>query len=107
MASHVLAMLALIRGQRAMNLAKLADYIRANRDFCHSVTEAAREEFGWPCLSVEDAVVLLGGKRLCELLSNPNRGGRSAAPTRPALRGDSIAPAANLRQLESFQGEPI
>jgi hypothetical protein len=106
MAPPAQTMLFLIRGHGAMNLAKLADYFRANRYLCHLVTETACEEFGCPWLSVEDAVVLLGGKRLCALLSKPNRSGRGAAQIGRSLRGKSIAPVANLRQLETVQGEP-
>jgi hypothetical protein len=106
MAPQALTMLSLIRGQRAINLAKLAESIRANRDLCHIVTEAACKEFEWACPSVEDAIVLLGGKRLCALLSNPTRRGRSATRIRRAIHGNSIAPAANLHPLETLQGEP-
>ncbi len=99
-------MLALIRGQRAMDLAQLAESIRRHRDLCSIVTETACEEFGWPRLSVEEAVVLLGGKRLYALLSNPDQRGRCASQSRRTIHGNSIAPAANLRQVETFQGEP-
>jgi hypothetical protein len=106
MAPQAQGMLSLIRGERAMNLTQLADYIRANRDLCHIVTETACEEFGCLWLSVEDAVVLLGGKRLSALLLDPNRRAPSAARSRRRLHGKSIAPVANLRQLETVQGEP-
>ncbi len=106
MASHALSMLALIRGQRAMDLAQLAESIRRNRDLCSMVTETASAEFGWPRLSVEEAVVLLGGKRLYALLSHPDQRGRSVSEARRTIHGNSISPAANPGQLEMFQGEP-
>jgi hypothetical protein len=105
MTARVLTIFSFLRSQRAVNLAKLADSIRADRDLCSIVTETACEEFGWPWLGVEDAVVLLGGKRLCALLLNSNRGGRGPTQVHRALHGSSIAPAANLRQLKTLQGE--
>ncbi len=98
--------LALIRDQRAMNLAELARSIHADRNLCYLVTESACQEFGWPSLSVEDAVVLLGRERLCTLLANqsptsPNWRGRSARQLRRVLHSNET----NLRRLESFQGE--
>ena len=57
-------LLALIGGQRAINLAELARAIAADRDLSCRVTEAACQEFGWPWLSVEQAIVLLGRERL-------------------------------------------
>jgi hypothetical protein len=106
MESYTLTMLALIRGQRAMDLAQLAESIRRNRDLRSIVIETACEEFGWPRLSVEEAVVLLGGKRLYALLSRADQRGRSVSHARRTIHGNSIAPAANPGQLEMFQGEP-
>ncbi len=83
--------LALIRGQRAINLAELAESIRADRRLSYLVTEAASEEFGCLWLSVEEAIVLLGGERVCALLSVP-RHGRSASQLRRAAHHNRIAP---------------
>jgi hypothetical protein len=98
-------MLALIIGHNAMNLDELAQSIRANHDLCYIVTETACKEFGWPWLSVEDAIVLLGGKRLRGLLSSSNRHGRSASQLHRTLHRNSIPPSANLCLLETFQGD--
>ena len=70
------------------------------------VTEAACQEFGWPWLSVEQAIVLLGGERLYALLSNPASAAVAVRQPVATLHGNSIAPAANLRQLETFKEEP-
>jgi hypothetical protein len=99
-------MLALLRGQRAINLADLAQCIRANSDLCRIVTETASQEFGWPSPRVEDAIVLLGRKRLGTLLSAPIRRGRSAIQLHRTLHRSSITPRANLYLWETFQGEP-
>ena len=81
-------LLALIRGQRVINLAELAQSIHADRNLSHRVTEAACQEFGWPWLSVEQAIVLLGRERLCTLLAlrlhESNWRGRSARQLRRA-----------------------
>jgi hypothetical protein len=105
-AAQSYSVLALIRDQRAFNLAELAESIRADRRLSNLVTEAACLEFGWPWLSVEEAIVLLGSQRLCSLLSRPHRHGRSASQFRGALHGNSITTAADLRLLETFQEEP-
>jgi len=99
-------LLDLIHGQHAMNLAELADSIRADRNFCNVVTEAASQEFGWPELKVEDAIVLLGGKRLCNLASAPVPGGRPAIKSRRTFHNNSFTPSANLSLLETIQEEP-
>jgi hypothetical protein len=96
--------LALIGGQHTMNLAELAQSIQADCNLCYLVTEAACQEFGWPWLSVEDAVVLLGRERLCALLSNPGWHRRSARQLRRALHRNHPTPAAQLRLLETSQG---
>jgi hypothetical protein len=87
--------LALIRSQRAINLAQLANSIQADRSLSYRVTEAACQELGYPWLSVEEAVVLLGGERICAILSNPRRPGRSAGQLRRALSRNRIAFATN------------
>ncbi len=83
--------LALIRGQRAINLAELADSIRADRWLSYLITQAASQEFGCLWLSVEEAIVLLGGARICALLSVP-RHGRSASQLRRASHRNCITP---------------
>jgi hypothetical protein len=98
--------LSLLPGQRPVNLATLAEAIRADRSLCYFVTEAACAEFGYPWLSVEDAIVLLGVSRLRALLASPVRRGRSAAQLRRVLHRNSITPPADLRSRENFQGEP-
>ncbi len=97
--------LALIRGQRAINLAELAESIRADRGLSYLVTEAACHEFGCLWISVEEAIVLLGGERVCALLSAPRRRGRSAGQLRRAFHRNRITP--NLCLLETFLEEPI
>jgi len=99
--------IALIRGQRAINLAQLAESIRADRSLSYLVTEAACQELGCPWLSVEEAIVLLGGERICTLLSAPRRPGRSASQLRRALHRNRIATPANPCPLETFQEEPV
>ena len=58
------ALLSLVGSQRAINLAELARAIAADRNLSCHVTQAACREFGWPWLSVEQAIVLLGRERL-------------------------------------------
>ncbi len=56
-----------------MNLAELAGAIAADRNLCWKVIEAATQECGWPGLSVEQAVVLLGRERLAaQFLRTPS-----------------------------------
>jgi hypothetical protein len=88
-----------------MDLAQLADSIRANRNLCLIVTETACREFGVSSLRVEDAIVLLGGQRLGALLSNPRLHVRSANQPRRNVHLNSIAPSTKSRRLETFQGE--
>jgi hypothetical protein len=104
-AAYLPSALALIRGQRAINLAQLSESIRADRNLSYLVTEAACQDFGSPWLSVEEAIVLLGGERICTILSAPRRPGRSASQLRRALHRSRIA--ANPCPLETFQEEPI
>jgi hypothetical protein len=99
--------LALIRGKRAINLAELAESIRADRGLSYLVTEAACQELGYSWLSVEQAIVLLGGERVYSLLSAPRRHGRSAAQLRRILHRNRITSEANLSLFETFQEEPI
>jgi hypothetical protein len=96
---------ALIRGSRAMDLAELARFLQADRNLCYLVTEAACQEFGWPWLSLEEAILLLGGQRLSALLSNPHQRGRSARQLSRALHRNHTAPAANPHRSETFQGK--
>jgi hypothetical protein len=100
------SVLDLILGQRAFNLAELAEAIRADRRLSHHVTETACLESGWPWLSIEQAIVLLGSQRLCSLLSCLHRHGCSASQFCSALYGNSITTATDLRPLETFQEEP-
>ena len=97
--------LALLHRQRAINLAELARSIRANRNLCYLVTEAACREFGFPWLNVEEAIVLLGRKRLSSLLAEPNPRGRTASQLRRVLHSNRTAPSANLCLLEASQGK--
>jgi hypothetical protein len=97
--------LARICGARAINLAEMAESIRANRDLCSIVTEAACKEFGWRWLSVEDSIVLLGAYRLRELLSSFHPHGRSASECCRTFRNNGIASSTKLCLLETFQGE--
>ncbi len=92
-----------ILGSRAMDLTELARSLQADRHLCYLVTEAACQEFGWPWLSLEEAVLLLGRQRLCALLSNPHQRGRSARQLRRVLHRNHTA--ANPRRLETFQGK--
>ena len=91
--------LAALRGQ-CMNLAELAGAIAADRNLCCRVIDAAIQECGWPGLSLEQAVVLLGRERLVAqflLTSNPNRAAQAGKPGPPrALQAEP----------EPGQGEP-
>jgi hypothetical protein len=57
-------LLAFVGNQRAINLAELTRTITADRNLSCHVIQAACQEFGWPWLSVEQAIVLLGRERL-------------------------------------------
>jgi HD-like signal output (HDOD) protein len=92
----------LIRNQPAINLSQLSESIRADRSLSYRVTEAACQEFGFPWLSVEEAIVLLGVQRIRALLSASRRPGRSAAQLRRILYRNRIA-----CQLEPLQEEPL
>lgn len=98
--------LARICDTRAINLAEMAELIRANHGLCYIVTEAACREFGWGWLSVEDSIVLLGAYRLGKLLSNSNPHGRPASEFCRTFHNNSITPSTKLRLLKTFQGEP-
>ena len=98
--------LALVRGQRVINLAELAESIRADRKLSYLVTEAAIGESGWPGLSVEQAIVLLGGEALCSLLSLPCGHRRFATRRQSPLHHSRISPTAHLSPLQHFQEEP-
>ena len=103
--SSTVALLALIRGQRTMNLTELAHTIAADPNLTYRITEAACQEFGWRWLSVEHAIVLLGRQRLATLLTIPMRHGRSASRLNLILHVNHSAPAANLIPLENRQEE--
>jgi hypothetical protein len=92
-APQAVAMLALIGGQRVINLAELARAIAADRNLCCRVTQAACREFGWPWLNVEQAIVLLGREGLASQFLHLSHTNRNPAAT-------------NLRRLEPFPGEP-
>ena len=47
-----------------MNLDELAQAIKADRSLCRRVITAAIRECGWPALTLEQAIVLLGRERL-------------------------------------------
>jgi len=65
------AMLALLAGERTMDLARLTNAISADRKLCRRLTEAACQEFDCPRLSLEQAIVLLGRDRLASYLLSP------------------------------------
>jgi hypothetical protein len=88
-----------------MNLTELAQTIAADPNLSYRVTEAACQEFDWPWLSVEQAIVLLGRQRLVTLLSIPMRHGRSVGQIDRVLHINHSAPAANLVPLENRQEE--
>ena len=80
-------MLAVLKGHSSIELAELAQAITANRSLCRRVIKAAIDECGWPALSIEQAIVLLGRERLAaQFLRMPNQNvaqagvPRSAAP---------------------------
>jgi len=98
--------LALIRGQRVINLSELAESIRADRMLSRLVIEAARGVSGCPGLSIEEAIVLLGGEALCSLLSLPHGHRRFATRRQIPLHHNRISPTANLSPLQHFQEEP-
>jgi hypothetical protein len=96
--------LALIIAHRVMDLAELASFIGAGSDLSYRITEAACQEFGWPWLSLEESIVLLGREGLYRLLSEPSHPGRSASQLHRVLTINT--PTAALRPLQTFQGEP-
>lgn len=98
--------LALIRGQRVINLAELAESIRADRKLTYLVTEAACGASGRPNLSVEQAIVLLGGEALCALLSAPHGHRRFANRRQSQLQLNHISSTTSLTPLHTFQEEP-
>jgi hypothetical protein len=92
--SQAVAMLAVAAGHSAINLSELARAIAADRNLCRRVTQAAFEEFGWPGLSIEKAIVLLGRERLVtQFLRLPHL-------------NNTAAPARKLYPVEPFQREP-
>jgi hypothetical protein len=62
--ARLASMLTLVAGQRRIDLQELARAIASDRELSRQVTAAACQEFGWPRLSVEQAIVLLGRERL-------------------------------------------
>lgn len=80
-------MLALLRGRSSMNLAELAQAIKADHRLRRRVIRAAIQECGWPALTVEQAIVLLGRERLAaQFLRVPNLN-RIAQPGSPCQQG--------------------
>ena len=59
----------LLSPRRPVDLADMSRSITADMNLCYRVTEAARSECGGIPLAVEDAIVLLGVQRLCDILS--------------------------------------
>ena len=57
-------MLAVLRGDSSISLTELAQAITADRNLSVQVIKAAIQECGWPALTVEQAIVLLGRERL-------------------------------------------
>ena len=53
-----------LRGDSSINLAELAQAIAADRTLCRRVIKEAIHECGWPAVTVEQAIVLLGRERL-------------------------------------------
>lgn len=102
---HKVALLALVRGQRPLNLARLAQSILTDPNLSYQVTEAACQEFGYAWLSVEQAILLLGRQRLSMLLSGPVSYGRSARQLQHLLRSNGFTPADSLRPSKDFQEE--
>ena len=99
---HSVALLALIRDQRAINLAELANPSAPTAALSSHITEAACRELGWPWLSVEEAIVLLGGQRLCCSCSPPPPWSSASQLHRP----HSNSTCDNLRPLGNFQEVP-
>jgi hypothetical protein len=87
----MVALLSLIGDQHAINLAEFAWAIAADRNLCCRVTRSACREFGWPCLSVEPAIVLLGRERLASHILR-------------LLHTNRNPPAEQLRLPETLQG---
>lgn len=67
-AERILAQL--LSPRRPLDLADMSRSIAADLNLCSRVTEAARSECGGVPLAVEDAIVLLGVQRLCDIVSN-------------------------------------
>jgi hypothetical protein len=81
------AMLARVTGHSVINLAELSAAIASDRRLSRQVREAAAREFGWPGLSVEEAIVLLGRDRLAgQLLRLTHTPGTLAYIPSPASR---------------------
>ena len=63
-------MLAVLRGDSSIDLAELAQAIAADRNLSFRVVQAAIQECGWPALTVEQAIVLLGRERIAAQVLN-------------------------------------
>jgi len=97
--------MALLCGQRAVNLAELARSIAADSNLCYQVTEAACQEFGWAWLNVDQAIVLLGRQRLTAIVSIAVGYGRSASQLRRVLHANRTTPEATFGCPEDYQEE--
>ena len=79
-------MLAVLRGPSSMDLAELTQAITADRNLCRRVIKAAIQECGWPALTLEQAIVLLGRERLAAQflrIPNVNRIAQAGSPCPP------------------------
>ncbi|MDR3764980.1 MAG: hypothetical protein P4M01_12885 [Acidobacteriota bacterium] len=101
-AEHVLAQL--LSPRHPLDLADMSRSIAADLNLCARVTEAARDESGDLPLAVEDAIVLLGVQRLCELVSCCSTEAR-AVPAGELRRrtGKSISVVSNHPQIRKMR----
>jgi len=84
--ARLASMLALIAGQRTLDLEELTRSISSDRELCRQITDAACQESGWPLVSVEQAIVLLGRKQLTSQLLCVERPHRKPAAAWPLAR---------------------
>jgi hypothetical protein len=94
--------LALLANRQSLNLAELAGAIGSNVPLGEQVMQAARREFRWPRLRLEDAIVLLGACRLRAILLASRPEANSRRLRRP-VHHNRIAPGATLHA--GWQGE--
>ena len=80
---------------KVMNLAELSRSIRAHQHLRRLVVEEAQREPGWMGLSVEEAIVLLGQRRLYALVVNTAGEG---APDRSSMPRGSTGPSRGTAQ---------